>query len=77
MSQCPYPETFTNPISNKTESNSLYLVWHEGYEAHKFEIVNLSIKLACLVVELENEIKNIMEMKSRLEKQKNNVRKEK
>ena len=70
MSECPYPETFTNPMSNKIESNNLYLVWHEGYEAHKFEIANLSIKLACLAVDFETQIRNITELKSELEKQK-------
>jgi hypothetical protein len=69
MSQCPYPETFTDQVSAKTASNSLYIVWHEGYEAHKFEIANLSIKLACLAVELETEIRNVMELKSKLEQQ--------
>jgi hypothetical protein len=70
MSQCPYPETFINPISNQTELNSLYLVWHQGYEAHKFEIANLSIRLACLAQELDTRIRNIEELKRELERQK-------
>ena len=69
MSKCPYPETFIDQVSGKTASNNLYIVWHEGYEAHKFEIANLSIKLAGLAVELETEIRNVMELKSKLEKQ--------
>jgi len=68
MSQCPYPETFINPLSLQTESNSLYFVWHEGYEAHKFGIANLLIKIALLTVELETEIREITEMKRELEK---------
>jgi regulator of sirC expression with transglutaminase-like and TPR domain len=76
MSQCPYPETFINPVSLQTESNSLYFVWHEGYEAHKFEIANLSIKIARLAVELENEIRKITEMKRELEKIKKQILKD-
>ena len=63
MSQCPYPETFINPLSLQTESNSLYFVWHEGYEAHKLEIANLVINVAMLTVEFETEIREINEMK--------------
>ncbi len=70
MTQCPYPEIITNPLTQKAESNNLYLVWHEGYEAHKFELANLSIKLACLAVELDNKIRNIEDLKRELEKQK-------
>jgi hypothetical protein len=71
MSQCPYPETFINPLSLQTESNSLYFVWHEGYEAHKLEIANLVINVAMLTVEFETEIREINEMKRELEKEKN------
>jgi hypothetical protein len=71
MSQCPYPETFINPLSLQTESNSLYFVWHEGYEAHKLEIANLIINVAMLTVEFETEIREINEMKRELEKEKN------
>jgi hypothetical protein len=66
MSQCPYPETFINPLSLQTESNSLYFVWHEGYEAHKLEIANLVINVAMLTVEFETEIREINEMKREL-----------
>ena len=45
MSQCPYPETIIDQSSCEMRPNRLYLVWHEGYEAHKFEIANLSIRL--------------------------------
>ena len=69
MSQCPYPETFINPVSGKTESNGLYLAWHEGYEAHKFEMANRSIRIAYLVLELETEVANIKELKRALGKQ--------
>jgi len=69
MAQCPYPETFLGQVSGKTESSILYLVWHEGYEAHKFEMANQLIKIANLVVELETEVRNIKELKRALEKQ--------
>jgi predicted RNase H-like nuclease (RuvC/YqgF family) len=45
-------------------------VWHEGYEAHKFEIANLSIRIAHLAVELENENRKIKQLKSELEERK-------
>jgi hypothetical protein len=68
MCQCPYPETIINPISQNREYNILYLVWHEGYEAHKFEMANLLIKIASLAVELETEIRNTQELRRELEK---------
>jgi CRISPR/Cas system CMR-associated protein Cmr3 (group 5 of RAMP superfamily) len=67
MSRCPYPENFTDPLSGQTELNSLYLAWHEGFEAHKFEMANQTIKLASLVVDFENQIRKIMELKKELE----------
>ena len=73
MTQCPYPETFPDQVSGKTESNSLYLVWHEGYEAHKFEMANQSIRIANLVLELETEVANIKELKRALVKQKSKL----
>ena len=48
MAQCPYPETFPYQVSGKTKANLLYLVWHERYEAHKFEMANQSIRIANL-----------------------------
>ena len=69
MTQCPYPEIVTDELSGKTASNRLYLVWHEGYEAHKFEMANQTIKLANLVVEFETEISNVKELKRELDKQ--------
>jgi replicative DNA helicase len=70
MMACPYPETYRDQVSGKTESNSLYLAWHAGYEAHKLEMANQSLKLANLAVELEAKIKKVMELKRELEKQK-------
>jgi predicted RNase H-like nuclease (RuvC/YqgF family) len=70
MSQCPYPETIIDQSSCEMRPNRLYLVWHEGYEAHKFEIANLSIRIAHLAVELENENRKIKQLKSELEERK-------
>jgi hypothetical protein len=47
MSQCPYNETFTNPISAKTETNTLYMVWREGFAAHKLELMT---KVRCIEI---------------------------
>ena len=73
MAQCPYQETFPGQMSGKTESSILYLVWHEGYEAHKFEMANQSIRIANLVLELETEVANIKELKRALLKQKSKL----
>ena len=70
MSRCPYPETFTNPISGKTETNSLYTVWHEGYEAHKLELMDRVQWLEVCMRELCRQITQIKELKRELEKQK-------
>ena len=69
MTQCPYPEMVTDQVSGRTEPSLLYLVWHEGYEAHKFAMANQSIRLASLVVKLETEIRNVTALKRELEKQ--------
>jgi hypothetical protein len=69
MGQCPYPETFEDCLSGKAVANGLYIAWHQGYEAHKFEIANLSIRLASLVIELETEVKNVKELKKELKYQ--------
>jgi len=70
MTQCPYPENITDQISGRTELNRLYLVWHEGYEAHKFELANQSIRLAHLVQSFEVEVKNVLDLKRDLQIQK-------
>jgi hypothetical protein len=70
MVQCPYPETITDKSTCRTESNLLYVAWHKGYEAHKFELANQSILLASLAVALDEEIRNVVELKMKLKKQK-------
>ena len=69
MPQCPYPETFNDRASGKIESNSLYLAWHEGFEAHKVEIITRVKLLEIYVRELATEIRSIKELKRELEKQ--------
>ena len=69
MAQCPYPETFTDQASGKTESNSLYLAWHEGYEAHKLELFAKVKFLEMHINELATEIRKIKGLKRDLEKQ--------
>ncbi len=69
MPQCPYPEDFKDQVSGKTETNRLYLAWHEGYEAHKFEMANQSIILANLLQEFDTEVRNVKEMERELQRQ--------
>jgi hypothetical protein len=70
MGQCPYPESFTNPISGKTESNSMYMLWHEGYEAHKLELLTKGKCIEIYVRELAAEVRKIKELRRELEKRK-------
>lgn len=70
MPQCPYPETITDEVSGKTESNSLHRAWHEGFEAHKFEMANQIRKLTTLAQMLDNQIIKVNELQTELEKQK-------
>ena len=57
MSECPYPETFVDPVSSKTEPNSLHSVWHEGYESHKLEVMAKSKYIDVYMRELCAEVK--------------------
>ncbi len=66
MTQCPYPETIRDEDSGVEVSNSQYQYWHEGYEAHKYENANLSIKLALLAQELEDEIIRVKQLRMEL-----------
>jgi len=50
--------------------NDKYRCWHEGYEAHKFEMANLLITIDCLAQRLDDEVRNVKELKIELEKQK-------
>ena len=70
MPHCPYPEDFTDYVSGKTELNNLYLVWHEGYEAHKFEMANQMKKLTSLAQMLDNQMRKVNELQTELEKKK-------
>jgi hypothetical protein len=70
MGQCPYPETFTNPISGKEELNSLYLAWHAGYEDHKLEVLTKVKYLEIYLRELALEVRKIKELKREWQNQK-------
>ena len=73
MTECPYPETIQDRDSGIEVFNDQYLYWHEGYEAHKFEIANLSINLACLAQRLDTEVRNVQELKRALQKQRSKL----
>ena len=70
MVQCPYPETIQDRKSGMEVPNDKYGCWHEGYEAHKFEMANLFITIACLAQRLDDEVNNVEKLKRELEKQK-------
>jgi hypothetical protein len=75
MTHCPYPETIQDEDSGIEVSNDQYKYWHEGYEAHKFEIANLSIKIAYLAQRLDTEVRSVQELKRELEKQRTKLQK--
>ena len=70
MVRCLYPETIHDEKSDMEVYKDKYICWHEGYEAHKFEMANLLITIACLAQRLDDEVRNVMELKRELEKQK-------
>ena len=75
MPECPYPETVTVEVSCRKESNSLYGAWREGFEAHKFEMVNQLRKLAILALMLDSQIVKVNELQRELGKQKAKLQK--
>ena len=64
MTQCPYPENVSE--DNIAMSNEKYVIWHECYEAHKFEMANQTIKIALLAQGLEDEIKKYQQLETEL-----------
>jgi hypothetical protein len=70
MPICPYPENITDEVSGQTKTNILYMVWHEGFEAHKFEMSNQLRKLASLAQMLDKQIVKVNELQTELEEQK-------
>ena len=48
MTKCPYPEILIDDTSDTPVSNEQYKYWHEGYEAHKLEMMDFSRKLSAL-----------------------------
>jgi len=71
VSRCPYPQTFIDPVSGVKVTNSQYMVWHEGYEAHKMEIGEQVKFLETYVLQLSEAVAKVKELKRELEKQKN------
>ena len=50
MTQCPYPETVKDEYSGVEIPNDKYRYWHEGYEAHKFEMASQAAQTMLLLV---------------------------
>ena len=70
MALCPHPEIITDRVSGKTESNELYLAWHQGYEAHKLEVITKVRFLEIHISDLAGEIRKLKELRRDLEQQK-------
>ena len=45
-------------------------MWHEGFEAHKFEVANQMKKLTTLAQMLDNQMRKVNELQTELDKQK-------
>jgi len=74
VSRCPYPQTLIDPVSGVKVTNSQYLLWHEGYEAHKMEMVEQAKFMEMYMLELSETVAKVKELKRELEKQKNQFR---
>jgi hypothetical protein len=72
MTQCPYSETITDWVSGEKESNALYFAWHEGYEAHKLELITKVKFLEMHISDLAGEIRKMKELRKEIEKQRAN-----
>jgi len=69
MAQCPYPERVKNWLSGETETNSLYVAWQLGYEAHKLELITKETYLEMHINDLAGEIRKLKEIRRELENQ--------
>ena len=69
MTQCLYAETCTDQVSGKTEINDLYAAWHEGYEAHKLDLMIRVEYIKMYMQEFLAESKQISELKREIRKQ--------
>jgi hypothetical protein len=69
MTQCPYPEISTDRLSGKTEINNLYTAWHDGYEAHKLDLMLRVEYIKMYTQEFLAEAKQISELKRELKRQ--------
>ena len=70
MAICPHPEIITDGVSGNKELNELYLAWHQGYEAHKLEVITKVRFLEMHISDLAGEIRKLKELRRDLEKQK-------
>jgi len=68
MTQCPYQKNYTSRISGKTEVNELYQAWHDGYEAHKLDLMNQFDYIKASTHEFLDEARKISELKRELKK---------
>ncbi len=69
--RCPYPKTIEDEASGVVVSNDLYKAWHEGYEAHKFEMAELMKKLEALANEMDVSVREVNQIKKKLRERKN------
>ncbi len=53
-------------MSDTIKQNSLYIAWHEGFEAHKLEIANKVKTLTSLGKLLDNQVSHVKELQSEL-----------
>lgn len=63
MTQCPYPEIIRDEYSGAEIPNDKYRYWHEGYEAHKFEMASQAAQTMLLAEELANAIREVKQLK--------------
>jgi hypothetical protein len=73
MTQYPYQETLTDKVAGKTEINGLYIAWHQGYEAHKLDLMTKANYIKLYVHEFIAEAKQISELKRELKKQRSEL----
>ena len=71
--KCPYPEKIQdwNTPPGMVADNPLYKAWHEGYEAHKFEMAELMKKLEALANEMDASLQEVNQIKKELRERKN------
>ena len=73
MALCPHPEMIIDRLSGKPEINDLYTAWHEGYEAHKLDLMIRVEYIKTYMQEFLAEAKLISELKRELKKQRSEL----